>query len=278
MNQENSDLRIGKIDVKKIFYDKNPSLARLLPNFFYNYLKKIVHQDFLNGFNERHGDKIGLDFAHAGIEEFNITCELIGKENIPTDKKLIIVSNHPLGGFDALLLLSNLNEYFPNIKFLVNDILMNLKNLRPLFIPINKHGGQSKQSVIQIEEAYKSDTQIITFPSGYVSRRKKGKIQDPPWQKNFIIKAIQHSRDILPVFVSGRNSNFFYNLSNFRQFIGIKSNLEMLYLVNELQKHRDKHIKIYIGKPISNEFFDKSKKPIEWAKYVQNIVYELPQA
>jgi len=277
MNEENSDLRIGKINIKKVFYDKNPSLARILPNFFFNYLKKIVHQDFINGFNERHGDKIGLDFARAGIKEFNVSSEIIGKENIPKNKKLIIASNHPLGGFDALLLLSNLHEFFPDIKFLVNDILMNLKNLRPLFIPINKHGGQSKQSVIQIEAAYKSDTQIITFPSGYVSRRIKGKIQDPPWKKNFIIKAIQHKRDILPVFVSGRNSNFFYNLSTIRKFLGIKLNLEMLYLVNELQKHRNKHIKIYIGKPISYKLFNKTKKPIEWAKHIQDIVYELPK-
>ncbi|MFC2138300.1 1-acyl-sn-glycerol-3-phosphate acyltransferase [Bacteroidota bacterium] len=277
MNQENNDLKIGKIDIKKVFYGKNPTLARILPNFFFNYLKKIVHEDFINGFIEKHGDKIGLDFARAGIKEFNVSSELKGKENIPLDKKLIIVSNHPLGGFDALLLLSHLEEYFPKVKFLVNDILMNVKNLKPLFIPINKHGGQSKESVIQIEEAYESDMQVATFPAGYVSRRKKGKIEDPEWQKSFIIKAIKYKRDVLPVFIGGRNTNFFYNLSNFRKFFGIKLNLEMLYLVDETYKHRNKHITITIGNPIPYSKFDKSKKPIEWAQYVKSIAYELPK-
>ncbi len=278
MNKENSNLRIEKINIKKVFYDKNAALAKLLPNFFFKYLQRIVHEEFLNNFIEKHGDKIGLDFANAGIKEFNINSELKGVENLPKDKKLIIVSNHPLGGFDALLLLSNLSKYYPSIKFLVNDILMNLKNLRPIFIPINKHGGQSRQSVIEIEKAYESDKQIITFPAGFVSRRIKGKIQDPEWQKNFVIKAVQHKRDVLPVFVSGRNSNFFYNLSSFRKFLGIKLNLEMLYLVDETYKHRNKYITISIGKPISYETFNSSKKPMEWAQFVKDKVYMLSKS
>lgn len=277
MNEDDLDLRLGKIDIKQIFYDKNASMARLLPNFFFNYLKKIVHEDFINDFISRHGEKTGMDFAKATIREFNNTCHVTGEENIEINKKYIVVSNHPLGGFDALLLLTIFNKYFPNVKFLVNDILMNVKNLRPLFIPINKHGGQPKLVVKKLHEAYISDNQIFTFPAGIVSRKINRKIQDPVWQKNFIIKSLQYQRDVIPVYISGRNSNFFYNLSNIRKFFGIKLNLEMLYLVDETMKHKNKNIEINIGKPIAYQSFDKSKTPSEWAKYVRQIVYSLPQ-
>ena len=81
-----------------------------------------------------------------------------------------------------------------------------------------------------IEEAYASDCQILYFPAGLCSRKKRGIIKDLIWHKSFITKAVMHKRDIVPAFFSGRNSDFFYNLSNFRNFLGIKANIEMLYL------------------------------------------------
>lgn len=275
MNNQEDDLRIEKINIKEVFYSKNARLARLLPGFFFNYLERIIHQDFINDFLSNHGDKIGVDFAEASIKEFNITSEVIGEERIPKAGRFIFASNHPLGGFDALLLLSWINKYFNEVKFLVNDILMNLKNLRPLFIPINKHGGQSRKSVDLINDTYISNKQIITFPAGLVSRKRKGIITDPAWHKSFIQKAIKYKRDIIPIHVSGRNTNFFYNLANLRKFLGIRANIEMLYLVDETYKHRNKHIKIHFGEPIPFHTFDKSRKPEEWAQFVKSKVYEM---
>ena len=265
-----------KIDIKKIFFEKSPRVARLMPGFIYAYLKKILHQDFVNDFLERHGDKMGLDFMEAAYEEFNVDMNIIGEENLPAEGRFLIVANHPLGGFDGNMLIYIMRKHYPRVIFLVNDILMNLKNMDEFFVPINKHGGQSRESVRQLDMAYSSDMQILSFPAGMVSRKIKGKIQDLPWQKNFILKAVQYKRDIIPIHVSGRNSNFFYRLANLRKFLGIKWNLEMLYLPDETYKHRDKTFSFNIGKPIPHTMFDPSNTPIEWAAKVRQLVYKLP--
>jgi hypothetical protein len=97
------------------------------------------------------------------------------------------------------------------------------------------------------------------------------------WKKHFIQKAVQYGRDVIPVHVSGRNSNFFYTLANLRKFLGIKWNLEQFFLADETFSHRGQEFTITFGKPISYKTFDKSKKPNEWANYVRDILYALPE-
>ena len=274
MSQETVN-SVTKLDIKKVFYSKNPKLARLIPGFIYRYLKRIIHQDYLNYILEKYGDKQDLDFIDANMVEFNVTIEVSGTEKLPRKGRFIFVSNHPLGGFDGLVILKVVSKYYSPLKFLVNDILMNIKNLGGLFLPINKHGKQGIESARTIEETYNSDTQVLTFPAGLVSRKIKGQIVDLVWQKNFIVKAVQHQRDVIPIHISGRNTNFFYRLANIRKALGIKSNIEMLYLVDETYKHHNKHLEVKFGKPISWQTFDKTKKPIEWAKWVKEKAYEL---
>lgn len=264
-----------KVDLKGIFHKKNPKVARLIPGFIYKYLKKIIHENDVNDFLAKHGDKVGIEFVKAGIEDFNVNLTVKGEENIPDEGRFIFASNHPLGGFDAFLIMNTVDKHFKKYRFLVNDILMNLKNLAILFLPINKHGSQGIEAVRKINEAYQSDMQILTFPAGLVSRKIKGQIVDLEWKKNFISKAIQSKRDIIPVHVSGRNTNFFYRLSNIRKFFGIKANIEMLYLVDETYRHQNEHITVSFGKPIPYSKFDKSKTHKEWALWVKAKAYEL---
>jgi len=152
---------------------------------------------------------------------------------------------------------------------------MNIKNLSEIFIPINKHGGQAKKAAIMLEDAYQSDATILTFPAGLVSRKQKGKIEDLDWKKSFIAKSKKHKRNIVPIHIDGRNSNFFYNLANLRKFFGLKSNLEMLYLPNELFKQRGKTFTVRIGKPISYQTFDKSLSYDKWAEKMKRETYKL---
>jgi 1-acyl-sn-glycerol-3-phosphate acyltransferase len=277
MTEISKDQERQKFDIQKVFYEKSPRVARMMPGFIYTYLKKILHQDFVNDYLERHGDKMGLDFMEAAYQEFNVDMKIQGEENLPESGRFLFVANHPLGGFDGNMLIYIMRKHYPRVVFLVNDILMNLRNMEEFFIPINKHGGQSRESVKQLDEAYRSDIQIITFPSGMVSRKIKGKIQDLAWQKNFIIKAKQYQRDVIPIHVSGRNSNFFYRLANVRKFLGIKWNLEMLYLIDETYKHQNKTFYFTIGKPIPYTDFDQQHTPIEWATRVREMVYRLPE-
>lgn len=264
------------IDVRQVLRDKAPGLYRKLPGFVVNYLIRIVHQDEINYILNRYHDKDGVEFMRELIDYFDLKLELHNEENIPQDGKYIFASNHPLGGLDGICLSALLGKrYNGNVRYLVNDILLFIPNLRSIFIPINKHGKQAKQTAILTDEAYASDNQIITFPAGLCSRKIRGKITDLKWQKSFIQKAVEYQRDIVPIYFEGKNSNFFYNLANFRSGIGLRMNLEMLYLSDELFKSKHATFHIYFGKPIPWQTFDKSKNPVEWAGWVKNIAYAL---
>ena len=276
MKNEEKQTETFFIDIEKVIADKNPRLLKILPAFLIRYLKNIIHQDELNEFLKLHGDLEGLDFIREGLKYMEINYEVKGLENLPKEGRFLFVSNHPLGGLDGLVFIHEVGKIWPRLKFPVNDLLMNIKNLDPIFLPINKHGKQDKQAVIQIEKSYASDDQILYFPAGLCSRKKKGKIEDLEWKKHFITKAVKHKRDIVPVFFSGQNSNFFYNLANLRVFLGIKSNIEMVYLANEMFKQKDKKITVRFGKPIPYRMFDKSLSPETWALKVKKIVYSLP--
>jgi 1-acyl-sn-glycerol-3-phosphate acyltransferase len=267
-----------KIDIKEVFRDKNPALARIIPNFVIRYLKRVIHEDELNDFMSRYGHLHDIDLVKAGLSYLGISYEVHNRHNIPEEGRYVFVSNHPLGGLDGLVFMTELSRYFDNIKFPVNDILLNIKNMSGTFLAINKHGGQARESARQIEEAYSSDAQILYFPAGLCSRKKRGMIRDLDWQKNFLVKAIKHKRDIVPVYFSGRNSNWFYNLSNLRKSVGIKANIEMLYLPDEMFRQKDKALHIVFGEAIPWETFDRSRSPLEWAEWLKNKSYELAGA
>jgi 1-acyl-sn-glycerol-3-phosphate acyltransferase len=264
-----------KLDVEKVLFSKNKALARVIPGFIINYLKRIVHQDELNDFLKKWGHLKDSELIAAGLKHFEIKFKVTGSENIPKSGRYIFVSNHPLGGLDGLVFIYEISKHFPDIKFPVNDILTNIKNLSGIFLPVNKHGAQARDAAKMIEEAYSSDCQILYFPAGLCSRKKSGVIKDLPWHKSFISKSIQHERDIVPAFFSGRNSNFFYNLSNIRKFLGVKENIEMLYLADEMFKQRDKEIRLVFGEPIHWERFDKTRSALEWADWVKSKSYNL---
>lgn len=263
------------LDIRNIFKEKNPRLAKYIPGFVYSYLRKILHLDFINSFLSRHGHKEGIDFIQAVLEDFNVTIDIRGEENLPASGKYIFVSNHPLGGFDGLVLLYIIGKKYQGVKALTNDILLNIKQLAGMMVPVNKHGSQSFEAAKAIDETFLSDDQVLTFPAGLVSRRKKGIIRDPEWKKNFISKAIKYHRSVIPIHVSGRCSNFFYRLANFRTFFGIKYNLEMFFLPDETYKHRNKNLVITIGQAIHWNTFHKKHSHKEWAEKMQDYIYIL---
>lgn len=267
---------ITQIDIKQVLRQKAPSAARKIPGFMVDYLIRTVHQDELNEILRRYHDKDGVAFMQELIGYFDLNLELVNEENIPAEGRYIFASNHPLGGLDGICLSAIIGGRFDGkIRYLVNDLLLYLSNLRSIFVPINKHGAQGKKNAELIEKAYASDNQIITFPAGLCSRKQNGKIQDTEWKKSFIQKAVEYRRDIVPVFFEGRNSNFFYRLANMRKALGIKMNYEMIYLPDEMFNSKHKTYSIHFGKPIPWQTFDSSRKPAEWAEWVKEIVYNL---
>lgn len=263
------------LDVEKILDDKNPGLKKWLPNFIVNYLKRVLHQEDINGMVNRYKSKFGTDFSTSLIQEFDLNIELIGGENIPKKGNVTITSNHPLGGMDAIALISKFGEYRSDYKVIVNDVLLGFKNLRTIFIGVNKLGKTSEESYREINELFADDNATVIFPAGMVSRKTNGKIEDLNWKRTFIFKAKENNNPIIPVYIDGKLSSFFYRLSNFRRRLGIKANIEMLFLSNEQFKLKGKTIRIIVGKPIYPKDFDKNKTDFELAQDVKKAVYEL---
>ncbi len=273
----NQSKEFKPVDMRDVFTEKAPKLSKLVPGFLFKYLNRIMHIKEFNEILSTYGDKYGIDFANSMVEYFNVSQEIKGLENIPKDGRFIFAANHPIGGFDGILLITNVSKVLGEVRFLVNDVLMNVPQLEGIFVPIDKHGSNGRHFAKVIQDNYESDVQIIIFPSGYASRKIKGKVTDLEWKKHFIQKSIQYQRDIIPVHVSGQNSKFFYRLANFRKAIGLKWNLEMFFLADESFRHRGSKFTVTFGKPISYKTFDKSKTHKEWAEDVRKILYSLPE-
>jgi putative hemolysin len=224
---------------------------------------------------EANRENYNLDFVDSVIKYMDLKIVVKGFENVPKSGRFVFAANHPLGGLESIVLMKVISEKFSDFTFVVNDILMVLTPLSGLFVPINKHGSQSREGLNRINEAYSSNRQLLYFPAGLVSRKIKGKIIDLKWQKSFVSKSIEYDRDIVPVYIDGNNSRFFYNLSNLRKFFGIKVNIEMLYLVDEMIKQKGKTISLTFGEPIPTSIFDKSKNISDWADYLRDLTYSL---
>lgn len=267
--------KVKQIDLEEVIRSKNPGLLKVLPGFVLRYIKNIVHQDEFNDFLRRTKDVYAHDFVGAALKNFQINVISEGLENIPEKGGCIVVCNHPLGGIDGIAVMNEVGKRRGDIKAMVNDILMNLENLSSLLIPVNKHAKNAIENIRRIDKAYASDECIIIFPAGLVSRRQNGKIKDLPWKKSFITKAIKYKRSIIPVHINAKNSNFFYNLASLRKKLGIKANIEMFYLVDEVYKQKGKFIKLTIGAPIPYETFTRIHSDQYWAEKVKDHVYGL---
>lgn len=265
-----------QLDLDKVLQEKAPKLYKKIPRFALNYLKRKVHIDELNEILRIYADKEGVDFMEAVVGYFNLTLEVKGLENIPDDGRYIFTSNHPLGGLDGICLSAVIGKkYNKKIKYVVNDVLYFIRNLQPIFLPVNKYGRQSRKSAEVVNEAYESDDQIITFPAGLCSRKVNGEICDLDWQKNFILKAIESKRDVVPVYFEGTNSNFFYRFANIRKKLGLKFNIELILLPDEMFKNKNTSFSIIFGRPIPYSHFDNSKSASQWAEYVKDNAYNL---
>ena len=271
-----------RIDIDQILVSKLGDKARHVPRFVVSYLKRIVHQDWVNQFLSEASDLQGTPWLEACLRYQGVTLDVHGLENLPPkddDRRYTFVSNHPLGGIDGVALGCILGrQYDDRFRYLVNDLLMNLKGLAPVCIPINKTGRQAKDFPARVEAGFGSDNHILMFPAGLCSRRHKGVIHDLEWKKTFVTKSVQTQRDVVPIFFDGRNSDFFYRLSNLSDRLVKKVNIAMLFLADEMYKNNGKTFTVYIGQPIPWQTFDRSRTPKEWAQWVQDKVYALRDA
>ena len=239
-----------KIDVDAVLAAKAPRIARWVPGFVIRWLKRTIHQDEINYILDEYSALPPQQFIQACFKFWGVTYSVEGLENLDPKGRYLFASNHPFGGMDGMMLADELVGYFGDARVIVNDLLMHVEPLRPLWIPVNKHGAQNAACARRFDEALFGELPILTFPAGLCSRRIDGRIADPEWKTSFLKKAYASQRQIVPVFVEGRLSDFFYNVDRFRKALGIRFNIEMLWLPDEMFSQKGKHFRIAVGDPI----------------------------
>ncbi len=266
------------LNLTKLLKSSDSKSLRRLPWFVVKILEKIICQDQMNYVINKYIDSVGVSFQPQVIKEFNITLNVRGVENLPSNSRCFFVANHPFGVIDGLILTYYVGQKYGDLRAIGNDAFLNVPPLRPLIAAVNVYGRSSKEYISALEQVYTSDIAITHFPAGEVSRVFNGRVQDAPWQKSFITKAVSSKRDVVPFYFDGGNSRLFYSIYKLRNKLGISANLELMLLPREMFKKRNKTVSLVIGKPIPWESFNSSATHYEWAQKVREHVYKMGQS
>lgn len=275
-----------RLDVAEVLRARAPRLSRLIPEWVTRWLERTICQDEMNRLLEETRGLTGADFCRGVLSSLEITVDVKNAAALPPkdDRRVIFVSNHPLGGLDGMALIDIIQgHYGGQVWFIVNDLLMAVRPLNDVFLPINKHGGQSRKAAAAIEKALAGDDPVIIFPAGLCSRLQKssflGKrtrnVADLRWQKMFVNKSIQHRRDIIPLHFSGQNSDHFYKVARNRKRLRIPFNLEMVYLPQEIFKARGKRFAVTVGARIPWNSIAGGKEAQGSANAIRSMTYLL---
>lgn len=267
-----------EINVGEVLRQRIPRYWRFIPRGLVRWLERTVCQDELNRLLRDNFPRRDADFCRGVLDDLGVTVNFHNLDNLPPKEqtRVLFVSNHPLGGLDGMALIDFVRTYYAVApRFIVNDLLNAVEPLSDTFIPVNKHGAQSREAILRLDEAFASDAPLLMFPAGLVSRRgKKGVVADLEWQKMFVAKARQYGRDIIPLHFYGENSSFFYKFAKFRRRIGLKFNIEMIYLPREVFRSKGKTFDVVVGKPIPHTSLD-DMPPARKAQQIRQMVYDL---
>ncbi|MEG0033873.1 MAG: glycerol acyltransferase, partial [Mucinivorans sp.] len=171
-----------------------------------------------------------------------------------------------------MILAAAIEPIRPGVKLIVNDVLMNIEPLRPIFVGVNKYGGQPMDLSRVMDNLYHSESPIINFPAGLCSRLGRDGIKDLNWHMNFIHRSIETQRMVIPTFVKARNSMFFYRLARLRSALGIKANIELILLPRQVFFQKGKTVEIFFGKPIT--LHNRNIRQV-WCDRIRERVYGL---
>jgi len=263
------------INVKQIIKESDSKFLKKTPNVFINAIAVVIRQKQLNKLFKENAEYMGVDFAPQVLKYLNVKTDIVGELNLPKNGKCIFVANHPFGFLDGLILYKIVGEKYGDLRMISNDDLSYIDNLAPIIANVKVFGKTSREYITELDNVYKSDLPITSFPSGLVSRIEDNKIRDAKWKKSFIKKAIETERDIVPIQIEGRNSALFYSIFTLRKILKIDTVLELSLMPFEMFRKQNRTIKVKIGKPISYKTFDKSESHLEWAQKVKKQVYSL---
>lgn len=239
---------VRHVDVMELLRAKNSRLARRFPGGLVGMLKRLSHESTLNRAIVRMAGLCGCEFVDAVLARLEITFEVTGMERLPDSPHFVACANHPTGGIDGLIMMSLLCRRYGSVRVPANDLLMVLGGLGELLVPVDKHGSNAA-NLRAYQQMYASGYPVLLFPAGRTARPLGGALREFPWNKAFVKQARLSGRKIVPVYLSGKNSRRFYFFWRLRRAFGIKANLEMFLLVDELLRRRGERRHVRIGAP-----------------------------
>ena len=264
-----------KVDIEAVLREKAPRASRWIPRFAVNWLRRTIHEKEINHIIGEYWQQKPQEFIQSCFRFLRVDYSISGLEALDPAGRYLFVSNHPFGGMDGMMLADELIKHFGDVRVVVNDILMHIEPLAPLWLPVNKHGAQNQTYARRIDDALAGDLPVLTFPAGLCSRRIGGEVQDLPWRMSFLKKACSSERAIVPVFVEGELSPFFYRVDSIRRKLGIKFNIEMLWLSDEMFRQEGRSFRIVVGEPIAVRDLQHLESLAEQVAYVRAKTYDL---
>ena len=228
-----------RIDIDEVLREKAPRFAKYIPRFVRNWLRRTIHEEALNDILAAGWNRPPQEFIHVAFERMRIAYRIDGLERLDPAERYLFVANHPFGGLDGMMIADALIERFGDARVVVNDL------------------------------------PILTFPAGLCSRRRDGVVSDTPWRLNFIKRAHASGRKIVPLYVEGRLSDFFYRIARLRERLGIKLNVEMLWLPDEMFRQGGSRFRIVAGDPIAPDGLRGTLR--QQADIVRGEVYRLKE-
>lgn len=271
-------MKTPQIEIKDIIRSKYKGW---IPKSLISFLRRLIHQQEINEMLQLQDHIGGVEYANRLLKAFDISLNISGEEQITALKgrQLLFVSNHPLGGLDGIALTAWLGKLLEGRLFVpVNDLLMSIPQFGDIFFPVNKHGVQNRKLGEMMVQALEEKRHGLTFPAGFCSRQNdKGEIRDTEWKSSFLRLAQQHNLTIVPLFFDAANSPRFYRYARWRQGLGIKLNIEMVLLPDEMFKGRHKTFNIYVAPPIFPEQIPSEKsKHQAFSDQIKESIYRLP--
>lgn len=215
-------------------------------------LSYLLHEQEFQAFTKRYPHLQGLEFVEQVLDYFNFSYAVRDNEleRIPSSGRVVIIANHPIGSLDGLALLKLVSDIRPDVKVLANQLLMAIEPLHNLLLPVNNmQGGTERRRLDAIQQHLAAEGALILFPAGEVSRLKPNGIRDGKWHSGFLRFATQANAPILPVYIDGRNSLWFYSASM------LYKPLSSILLVKEMFKQKQKTIGMRIGEQIPCDSF-----------------------
>lgn len=193
---------------------------------------------------------------------------------IPKTGPFILISNHPLGALDGVIMCKILTDIRPDFKVMGNFLLSKIKPMAPFVINVNpfEKRKEAYSSMTGMRDAMKHLAEghcLGIFPAGEVSNKNNefNEILDKEWEET-ALKFIRKCKvPVVPMYFHAKNSRAFYTASK------IHPDLQTLMIPAEMVNRREHPIKIRIGKPILPKTIEEFDNTKDLGEFLRKKVY-----